>query len=91
MNGQIPPPFDVFVDEPEFKERWFSVIGDMLAQLDAADRTEFDRICRDEPGTMKCWPWGDYFQLTIGKDDQLVLGTVNRGVFHTATTPGTLN
>ena len=91
MTGPLPPLFDPFVDEPEFNVRWPCLIAAMLDELNETDRAEFRRILREEPGTMKCWPAGDWFQFTVGEHDQLVLGTVNRGEFHKATTPGNLN
>ena len=83
--------FDPWLPERAWQTRWWHVVSLMIEQLTDTERAEFERICRDEPGTMKCWPVADHWQFTVGTHDQLLLGTLHRGSFYAATTPGTLN
>jgi hypothetical protein len=93
MSGTAPEPapFDPWLPEPAWRERWWNVVALMVDQLTDIERAEFERICQSEPGTMKVWPVGDYWQLTVGKDDQLLLGTLHSGTFYADTNAGTLN
>jgi hypothetical protein len=90
MTGPESVPFDAWMSEPEFGKRWWHVMRLLVDQLTDTERAEFELICRDETGTMKCWPIDDYWQFTVGNDDQLLLGTIHRGTFYADTNPRTL-
>jgi hypothetical protein len=64
----------------------------MVSNLTDTERAEFERICVEEPGSMRCWPvGGDWYQFTVGAQNQLVLGVVHRGTWLAANAPGVLN
>jgi hypothetical protein len=91
VEGPDPVPFDTWMTEPAFGERWRHVVGLMIERLNANDRAEFDRILREEVGTMRLWPLGGWFQITVGENHQLILGKIHRGAFLADTNAGTLN